>query len=367
MSSGQLSVHFAGLRLLGESPQGQVYGGTDINGTEVTIAVLGEALAVQPSVRNAFVDVVWRHSVGSEPGRVTVYAADLHAGRPWAAVRGEAGRPGAEQLFDSLTDAAPTAAVPIALVPPPPPPLPSAAVLAAPPPAASRRGQGPWALGAVCAVLLVGLMAVATIVAVRVLRDDEPVGSPTGVPVPPTDSTGSPDPTVSPGTGGQPSLRDVEPVSLVGPTFAPQEDTYTMAFNGWPFAFRAPNDWSCANGVTSSSRIEGEVKSCFSLAVEGGVVLWECRADCDEAEQEEKLDIWFADEPGEPVPWGDGPPTHYVETEENDEGRYAINLARFFGTGSDELRWLVGVTFESTPEGVEGMQKVVNDILSQTS
>lgn len=358
----QLRRHFAGLWLWQEGPQGQVYAGTDINGTGVTILVLAESLAVRPGVRNAFADVVWRHSVGSEPGRVTVYGSDLHAARPWAAVRTRAGGAGAEQLLAALADAAPTAAVPAAPVPPPPPPLPRG------PEPGRSGGAGPWLLGAACVLLVMGLATVATIIGLRVQRDGDQVGLPTERPPPPTGSP-VPEPTGSavPEPTGQPALReDAEPVSLVGPTFAPDEDTYTMAFDGWPFAFRAPKDWTCANGETSP-RIEGDIKACFSLAVEGGVVLWECRADCDEAEQQEKLDVWFADEPNQPVPWGELPPTRYVETEATDAGPYAMNLVRFFGTGVGELRWMVGLTFESQPDGVEGMQKVVNDVLSQTS
>jgi hypothetical protein len=368
---GQLRLHFAGLRLREESPQGQVYAGTDINGSEVTIAMLAEALSTHPGSRNAFADVVWRHSVGSEPGRATVYAADLHAPRPWAAIRSRAGQPGAGQLLAALAGAAPTAAVPTASIPPPPPPLgPAVGYPAYPPPAPPSRSRSrwPWVLGGTGAVVAVGLVAVVAVVGLRVLRDgdtDPPVTQPSTPPVETPAATESPAPEPTDEPAGDPTLRDVEPVSLVGPTFDDDEDTYTMAFRGWPFAFRAPKDWSCANGVASSPRIEGDVKACFSLAVEGGVVLWECRADCDEAEQQEKLDIWFADEPNQPVQWDDSP-TYYVETEENDEGLYVINLVRFFGTGSGEPRWMVGVAFDSQPEGVEGMQKVVNDILSQT-
>ena len=58
---------------------------------------------------------------------------------------------------------------------------------------------------------------------------------------------GAPGPGASAGTGTpepdsseKPLLRQVNPVTVLGPSFATGDDTYTMAFRGWPFAFRTP-------------------------------------------------------------------------------------------------------------------------------
>src|SRR5690606_34704318 len=106
---GQLSLRFTELRLLTETPHGQVYAGEDFTGAAVTVAVLSDAAAADPALREAFADVVWRHSPGAVPDHATVYAADLHAPRPWAAIRNPVGQPGAEQLLAGLGSASPAA------------------------------------------------------------------------------------------------------------------------------------------------------------------------------------------------------------------------------------------------------------------
>jgi hypothetical protein len=384
----QLRVHFTGLWVREEGPQGQVYVGRDATGAEVTIAVLAGPLASQPAIRNAFADVVWRHSVGSQPGRATVYAADLHAARPWAAVRGQTGQPGAEQLLGAFAGTAPTAAMPVAPLPPPPPPLPTGLAPVTPtptptfqaylpaPPAARASRPLPWVLG-VSAVVVLGLVAVGTLVAMRLLGDDEPdppVTLPTSPPAqnPQPQSpapTGSPAPEPTDEPAGEPTLRDVELVSLIGPNFEPGDETFTMAFNGWPFAFRAPGHWDCLRGDEIPLFPGAEIWGCRDLDgnddQRANVMLWECDSGCDEAEQQEKIDTWL-DEADRAEQWDDSP-TFYVETDENDDNLYSVDLGHFFGTDdTDELRWMVGVYVESPPDTRADVQKIVNDILSQT-
>ncbi|HEY8472768.1 MAG TPA: hypothetical protein VIL37_09060 [Natronosporangium sp.] len=398
---GQLRLHFTGLSLQEEVPHGQVYTGTDALGTRVTIAVLAPHLANQPNLRNAFADVVWRHSVGSEPGRVTVYAADLHAAMPWAAIRNGAGEPGAEQLLKALADTSPTAAMPTpptAWTPPPPPPSPGLAPVTPTPtpsfqpqsfppggqppfgqqplasPTGQTRGPWPWVIGATGALAAIGLVVVATLVGVRVLGGDDdpdpPITLPTtGQPTapPPTESPTTP-PTESPDSGEEPELRNVELVSVVGPNWEPGEETWTMAFRGWPFAFRAPGTWDCIRGDPVALFPGAELWGCQDLRSSepqrATVMLWECDGACDEAEQQEKLDTWL-DQPDDAVQWQDSP-TYYVETEENEDGLYSVDLGHFTAVGADELRWMVGVYIQSPPDTREDVQKMLNDIISQT-
>jgi hypothetical protein len=385
----QLRQHFTNLWLREEGPQGRVYVGHDATGAEVTIAVLAETLAAQPSIRNAFADVVWRHSVGSQPGRATVYAADLHAAHPWAATRGRAGQPGAEQLLSALAGTAPTAAMPAAPLPPPPPPLPAGlapvtptptptftptptptyqAYLPVPPPKQSR--PLPWVLGG--AAVLVVLLGAAAAIGVIALRDDPdpPVTLPTTSPPapPPPTATDSPGPEPTEEPAGEPELREVELVSVVGPNFAPGDDTFTMAFRGWPFAFRAPGDWNCFRGDPVPLYPGAEIWSCVGAADSGQraiVMLWECDSECDEDEQQDKIETWL-DEPDQAVQWDDSP-THYVETEDDGEGNYTVDLGHFFGTEADGLRWMTGIFIESPADTREDVQKLLNDIISQTS
>jgi hypothetical protein len=382
---GQLRQHFTGLSVREAGPQGQVFVGHDATGVEVTIAVLAAPLAAQPTIRNTFADVVWRHSVGSEPGRATVYAADLHAALPWAAVRGRAGHPGAEQLLSALANTAPTTAMPASPLPPPPPPLSAVPQTPAPPfqvlyqdqlpmPPATGSRPLPWVLGG--AALIVVLVAAAAVIAVVALRGDEPGPPqtlPTTQPAPPATGSPAPEPTGAPTEEpteeplGEPELRDVELVSVVGPNFDPGDDTFTMAFNGWPFAFRTPGDWNCLRGDPIPLFPGAEIWGCVGGSGSGhraNVMLWECEGGCDDAEQQEKLETWL-DEPDRAVQWEDSP-TYYVETEEDDEaGLYNVDLGHFFGTEADDLRWMVGVYVESPPDTREAVQKTLNDIISQ--
>jgi hypothetical protein len=383
----QLRQHFTGLWVREDGPQGQVYVGHDATGAEVTIAVLSAGLAAQPPIRNAFADVVWRHSVGSQASRATVYAADLHAARPWAATRGQAGTPGAEQLLAALAGTSPTAAMPTTPLPPPPPPLPPGLAPVTPTPTPTHQATAypgyppappaksgsplPWVLGG--AAVLVVLLGAAAVIAMIALRDDgtdPPVTQPTNPPVqtPPATESPGPSPTAEPTDepSDEPELRDVDLVSVVGPNFEPGEDTWTMAFPGWPFAFRTPGHWDCLRADPVDLFPGAEFWTCVGDAGDdqrATVMLWECDSDCDEAERQEKIEAWL-DQPDRAEQWNDSP-THYVETEEDQDGLYSVDLGHFFGAESEGLRWMVGVYVESPPDTREDVQKLLNDVISQ--
>jgi hypothetical protein len=388
----QLRQHYSGLWLREERASGQVYVGRDVTGAEATIVVLSERSATDPGMRNLFADVVWRHSVGSEPGQASVYSADLHAARPWAAARSAAGQPGAEQLLTELGGMAPPPASPpmspgmppamAATAPPPfgpPPPAgagfgpPPGAPGGYPPPAPPARSGTPWPLiGILGGALVVMLIAVGTIVGVQLLGDNDDRTLPTPPPPPPPQTGGpteeptpSAGPSESPGGGGEPELRDAELVSVIGPNFSPNEDTFTMSFPGWPFAFRTPGHWNCFKGDFDAIP-DAEVWGCGAPEDEqrANVLLSECPTTCTDTEQADLLEDWL-DDPDDARQAG-STPTYYVEYERNANDKFGVDLGHFFGTEqAGELRWMVGVYVESPPDTRDEVLKILNDIVSQ--
>lgn len=157
-------------------------------------------------------------------------------------------------------------------------------------------------------------------------------------------------------------------MTLVGPNWAPGEKTYTMAFPGWPFAFRAPDNWGCMRG-TIDTIPDARAWSCVNEQSQGTrqrlhVMLLDCPTTCTKAEREAQDALWF-DTPGQRQVF-DGT-TVYREKARKDRGLYAMDVSHYFGpTPGGPLRWQVGIYFESPDETKATLYKVVNDILSQT-
>jgi hypothetical protein len=95
------------------------------------------------------------------------------------------------------------------------------------------------------------------------------------------------------------------------------------------------------------------------------VMLRPCPTTCTPAERREMDRAWF-DEPARALP-GDDDRTSYVETQRNARDRYSLDLSRFFAVRAGQpLRWQVGVYAESPPETRGQVQKILNDIVTQT-
>lgn len=375
----QLRQHFSDLTLRQESPVGQVYTGRDYTGAEVMVALLNEPASNDPNLRNAFADAVWRHSVGSTAGQAAVYAADLNGPRPWAATRVEPGLAGAEQLLVGLAPSAgmpgsPAAGMP-GSVPPMSPPIPGyQQEFPTPTPAPGKPASPwPWLIGIGAGVVVLILLVVVGLLGVRALQDD-PVAGPTTQPAPPPNTTAPSSPippaTTGPPPTGEPELRDVEPVTVItdSPNWSGSDDTFTMSFLGWPFAFRAPGDWDCLKGDPVDRFPGAELWGCVPLQrsdeERATVMLWECPTTCTANEQEDMTETWL-DDPEDRVQWGQSP-TFYVEYDPNDEDKYAVDLGHFFAPeGSTELNWMVGLYVEAEPDAREGVQKMLNDIVAQ--
>ncbi|MGH3679638.1 MAG: hypothetical protein ACRDT2_05170, partial [Natronosporangium sp.] len=227
----------------------------------------------------------------------------------------------------------------------------------------------PWLLGAVGVVLLV-LVAATAIAGVQAVVTTDPRPTPTG-------PAADPDQPGQPGSPGQPvqsdpdlpGLRQLSPVSLLGSTFDAGEPARTMAFVGWPFAFRTPPGWHCFE--ERLDRVPtGDFYQCQPEQDDPdqlvAVLLWQCPTSCTEGEQQEMLATWL-DQP-EAATRSAATPTAYVETGRNRDGYYTVDLGHFAAAEPEgPLRWMVGVYVEAPVPRRADVQKVLNDIVGQST
>jgi hypothetical protein len=95
------------------------------------------------------------------------------------------------------------------------------------------------------------------------------------------------------------------------------------------------------------------------------IMLRPCPTTCTPAERTKMNTDWF-DAPRNARAGKDGR-TWYVETARDAKGRYTLDVSHFFGDSAGaKLRWQVGVWGGSPPEGKELIQKIINDVYSQT-
>lgn len=239
---------------------------------------------------------------------------------------------------------------------------------------APQKFRGVAASLALIAVPLVLLLCVCGGLAVTTLMDsgtDDTVTLPQ--PVDPLPTTLDPLPTpVDPlPTGfvpdrpgaGKPTLREAPARSLVGPTFSAGEDTYTMDFTGWPFAFRTPGSWGCVAGKVPLPDAKAWV--CIDEGDPGNgqrlqVMLRPCEP-CGAADQKKLTTAWF--DKGAKGRVHDAR-TSYVETPRDAKGRYTLDMSHFFP--ADAPKWQVGVGAFSPPAAKADIQKIFNDVLTQT-
>lgn len=237
-----------------------------------------------------------------------------------------------------------------------------------PPPASNRKGLLIGvAVGAVV-LLLLAVGAVSAFVWPGFLAEDTddqaaaPPSAPASAPPVPSAPSGPelPDRT--------PTLRDVAPLSVIGPTWKPGDDTYTMEFRGFPFAFRVAADWECVRG--SHARFpEAVAWTCVDSAAPApgfrvDMILRPCTGGCGAAQRKSLTETWL-DEPEKAKTFDER--TSYVETRTNEEGRYQVDFSRFVADSpGGPLAWQVGVFVESPQRTKDVVLKTLNDIVTQT-
>lgn len=237
---------------------------------------------------------------------------------------------------------------------------------------APQRWRGMAAGVAVSVIPLVVLLCVCAGIGTALIAqdDDEPIARP-ALPVPtPTVETLEPVPTRPTPTrerttpsGDKPTLRAVPAEKVVGATFAAGEDTYTMDFTGWPFAFRTPPTWGCIGGKSDLPDSKAwvcidERNSRNGQRVQ--IMIRPCPDGCTPATRDRMSAEWF--DPGAKVR-EHSDMTWYVETARDDRGRYMLDLSHFFPDGN--RTWQVGVGSFSPPAERADTQKIVNDVLTQ--
>jgi len=337
---------FPGLQLVEDHGTVQRYTAVDGAGLPVTVLVLGEHASRDPRLRAVFVAEAVQASTAALPGELPI-SLDADAPRPWAASHQQVGAVGVERLLSRVLGPAPPSA--------PPPQSPSSAPLVV-------------ALGAVALLLVVGLLA-----ALVAVRDTDPVAVPAPGPFPSLPTDLPPLPSFAPPepapllAGPPPVLRDVPSVAVAGPVFPPGADTYTFAFDGWPFAFRAPSTWGCL--AATAPLPDAYAFGCIDEQNPGDgqrmtVMIRRCDPTCSSAVQEELNRAWL-DEPDRAVAFD--PTTGYVETPLTGRGTYSVDFSHFFAaTAGGPLAWQVGVYVESPPETRDEVLMILNDIRSQT-
>ncbi|MPZ67509.1 MAG: hypothetical protein GEU83_19120 [Pseudonocardiaceae bacterium] len=359
---------FAGLRLIEDRYPVQRYDAVDAEGRPLTVLVLSAQASADPQQRSMFAAQVTQATVATLPGQLPI-SYEVAAPRPWAVSFRHPAAAGVERLLP-LMEAAhraqqPTGPPPAGLPPSQPTGAPSPSQIWAPPQdAATARSSAPLfaALGAVALLLVIGLV---TVLGMR--GSEEPAATappPTPQLPPPTLGTPTPEP---PPQGPRPQLEDVPPVTVLGPSFAPDDDTYTMDFRGWPFAFRTPGTWGCLKASAPIPDADGW--GCIDERnPDGGqratVMVRPCPSTCTAAEQREMNQVWF-DEPERAV--SSDPTTSYVETRRTDSDTYSVDASHFFAEEPGEpLSWQVGVYVESPFETRDEVLKILNDVRSQT-
>ncbi|MGH3734632.1 MAG: hypothetical protein ACRDT6_03265 [Micromonosporaceae bacterium] len=249
---------------------------------------------------------------------------------------------------------------------------PAVASTATPSPSAPSRPLLPgWAwlaLGLVL-VLVCGVFPFVLQTALSGATSTQSAEVPAATPAPVPTLTGSPFVSVAP-EHPPAKLRDVKPVSIVGPTWDAGEKTFTFAFRGVPFAFRGGAHWGCMRGTWENGdgkEIDAVAWRCIdeqkgSKAATVDLLVRRCAQDCSAAEQA-KLD----------TDWLDAPVTYQRKdaTTRYAEGAkgtaYTLVVSHYFPERpGDPLGWQVGVSATCLPIHKATCQKVVNDIRTQS-
>lgn len=164
----------------------------------------------------------------------------------------------------------------------------------------------------------------------------------------------------------EPKLRTVAAKPILGPAYEARDPTYTVAFPGWPFAFRVPPTWGCVNGQTLSTARDAYRKVCIDEGDPSNkravvVALQRCVTACTSARMRDMALRWL----GSGWPILADSRTWYVETPKNAEGYYVVDLARVFEVNG--RNYVVAVYARAFPDDRDIVLKVVNDIAAQTS
>lgn len=165
----------------------------------------------------------------------------------------------------------------------------------------------------------------------------------------------------------RPALRKVQPVSVLGPTWAPGDDTYTMKVKFWPFAFRTPRDFDCFDGGPADGLPDAETEECKGKAGLLYVVHQECDHQCSAAERK-KLNVAWMGKKGKVE--RSGQQTYYQQLKRGKNGRYPGKSGKYKATlthycGKPPHTFVAVYIEANTEHDKPAMQKTLNDIVTQ--
>ncbi|RAK39821.1 hypothetical protein B0I29_104360 [Actinoplanes lutulentus] len=160
-------------------------------------------------------------------------------------------------------------------------------------------------------------------------------------------------------SGSQPDLTEGAAVrDVAGATFAASDKTATMRFTGWPFAFRTPASWGCLGAKVELTGAKAYIcvdESDPSGEKRVGVMLRTCTQPCGEESMARLTKDWFS-----ATPKAAGNATNFLESSGN--GKYEMEMDHFFAG-----KWQVAVAATAPEKQRAEVQKIANDILTQTS
>ncbi len=194
------------------------------------------------------------------------------------------------------------------------------------------------------------------------------VKQPSASPTPDQSPASSPTPAPTQASSTPKLKTGVPTVRVIGPSFAAGEDTYTMRFQGWPFAFRVPPTFECFGGKAPLP--DSKAWACIDGENPSGkqrisIMLRPCPTTCTASEQQTMTTAWF-DAPGT-KPVRKDATTSYLEDSSNERGLYGFDMSHFFGDSpGGPLRWQVGIYVESPTATKASMHKVINEVRTQT-
>lgn len=372
---------FSGALVVGGNPDVTVYEATDRTGRAVVVVVMTPvAASLRPRQREAFVVAASDAAAADGPAGAVV-AVDVDADRPWVAVTSPPGLvalrdilatvhtspgellPGSEGTGtdgeapeDDATggtesrDTAESAAELRARIDTTRPEYPL--------PGMPRRPvTAVW--GMIAAAVLLSVVAVTAFHVVWQPESESTPPSARATTVPSLDDN----PFVSPSRiPPPPVLRRVPPVRLVGPLFGPKDTTQVVHPRELPFAYRVPASWDCGRG----NILPGGVGYFCDADTKAGVArvtvfVRRCRAVCTRAERDRFGQDWM----DAPVTYRERDATTQL-ADVSGAGYYRLAISHLFRDSAGKLTWHVGVFARATPAYTATVQKVVNDIRSQT-
>lgn len=172
-------------------------------------------------------------------------------------------------------------------------------------------------------------------------------------------------PESSQGDAGSGLRRDAPDRKVTGATFGRDEKTDVAAPAGWPFAFRIPGSWTCVPGKIDLPETEAVVcQDRKKTGERAGIILRTCPDGCDAADRKALDQDWFVNTGGLRRVDGD---TRFRQTAKNADGRYQLELGHYFTDPAGGTKFQVGVDARTSPATKAAAQKVVNDVLSQTT